>query len=171
MWSMLKFFFRKESVVGELKNGALLSSRVRDFLLFTLLFTTILRLISGIGGVFGKIDPGEVKGLFIAGGVVVFILLAIYFVVRFMLLSFYATNGGDQGQHFLERLVTLGISAMVRITPFCLGVGFLLGFLFSFFPGQTWVAALMGFGFLALMIGVMVWAYFDIKDGLKKLSA
>lgn len=171
MWSMFKFFFRKQAVVAELKNGPLASARIRDFLLFTLLFTTILRMISGLGGVLGKIEPSAITGILIAGGVVIGMLILIYFVVRFMLLSLYATNGGDQGQNFLERLVTLGISTMVRVTPFCLGAGLLIGFLFSFFPGPTWVAATMGLGFLALMIGVLIWCYFDIKDGFVKLKA
>lgn len=169
MWSNFKFFFRKDSVVAELKKGALASPRIRDFLLFTLLFTTILRMISGIGGVLSKLEPSALTGILIAGGVVIGILILLYFVLRFMLLSFYQANGGDEGQHFLERLVTFGISAMVRITPFCLGVGLLIGFLMGFVPGQTWVAAYMGFGFLALMIGVMIWVYFDIKDGFLKV--
>lgn len=171
MWSMFKFFFRKESVLAELKSGALQSSRIRDFLLFTLLFTTILRMISGVGGVLGKIEPNAVTGILIAVGVVMLVLVLVYFVLRFMLLKLYEANGGEQGQHFLERLVTLGISTMVRVTPFSLGVGLLIGVLFGFFPGAVWVAGLMGFGFLALMIGVLIWAYLDIKDGFLKLRA
>ena len=171
MWSICKFFFRKDSVVAELKKGALASPLIRDFLLFVLLFSTILRLISGFGEVLSKIELSAVAGLLIAGGVVTGMLLIVYFVLRFMLLSFYAANGGDEGRHFLERLVVFGISALVRITPFCLAVGLILGVLFSFLPSQTWMAAGMGLSFLALSIGVLIWAYYDIKDGFLKVKA
>jgi hypothetical protein len=175
MLKIFGYFFNKEAVVAELRNGDLPAKRAKDFLVFWITFLLVWQLFSICLQVFQN-KPGLDTPLAKAGAFLsAFLLFGLaYVIARLMLESLYHANGGEAGKRFYERLFVLGMSAGMRVLIFLVPAAILglvlISFFAAYFTNEALFLGVLALFALAVVILPLVWIFRDVRSGLKALS-